>query len=49
VYTGPVMGAPGCGQTVIPPAPGTVVVPGTTTPPTVPVNPKKDMPKTGPM
>jgi hypothetical protein len=38
--------APGCGQVVIPPAPGTVV-PAPSTPQTVPVDPKKVMPKTG--
>jgi len=40
------MGAPGCGQTIIPPPPGVMVAPGT--PATVPVEPKKEMPKTGP-
>jgi hypothetical protein len=45
VMAGP--GAPGCGQVVIPPAPGTYVVPQAA-PPTVPVQPRKDMPKTGP-
>jgi hypothetical protein len=47
VIAGP---APGCGQVVIPPAPGTVVpAPGTEAPvpQTVPVEPKKEMPKTG--
>ena len=49
-YGEPVMAgpAPGCGQVVIPPAPGTYVVPPTqANPPTVPVEPKKEMPKTG--
>lgn len=42
-HHGPV--APGCGQVVIPPAPGTIIVPPTGTP--VPEM-KKEMPKTGP-
>lgn len=41
----PVYAAPGCGQTVIPPAPGTIIVPPTGAPaPEI----KKEMPKTGP-
>ena len=47
VYAGPV-GAPGCGQTIINPAPGTVIGPVTTTPAVGAPAVKKEMPKTGP-